>query len=283
MDSNEIYNILEKDFINSKLSDDWAQHMTSIEEYLSENFKKRSMGLVCDFATEINKVYTAVFPSKKVMQQIIDSKITNAMLFVHHPSIWDITKAPEVFQQMDKELLSQFKENKISIYNLHVPLDNFGDYSTSVTLAKALGLKIKKPFAPYFGALCGVFGKTDLTKIEELKNKFQKAVGHEVSLYSYGDANIDKGTVAVIAGGGNDLELLKEIAKEGVNTFVTGITVKNPHSQKAHDFAEQNKINILGGTHYSTETFACIAMVDYFKKLGLASEFIEDFPGMEDL
>jgi putative NIF3 family GTP cyclohydrolase 1 type 2 len=72
------------------------------------------------------------------MQKILDDKAEDAMLFVHHPSIWDITKAPEVFQQMDKNLLQQFKNKKISIYNLHVPLDNFSEYSTSVSFANAL-------------------------------------------------------------------------------------------------------------------------------------------------
>ena len=86
-----------------------------------------------------------------------------------------------------------------------------------------------------------------------------------------------------VAGDGNDVDMLEEITQAGVNTFVTGITVKNNHSKKAHEFAEKYRINILGGTHYSTERFACISMVDYFKKMGLPSEFIEDKPVMEDI
>lgn len=283
MKSTQIYNQLEKDFISPGLSDEWAEDMNSVADFLSENFKKRSMGLVCDFAEEINRVYTAVFPSKNVMEKVLADGTENALLFVHHPSIWDIRKAPEVFQQMDRELLQQFKNRKISIYNLHVPLDNYGKYSTSVTLARALDIKPEKPFAPYFGALAGVFGKTDLATIQDLREKFQDVVGHEVSLYNYGDSEIKDGIVAVIAGGGNDVEMLGEIAKAGINTLVTGIAVKNDHSQKAHEFAEERKINILGGTHYSTEKFACVAMVDYFKKAGLPSEFIEDEPMTEDM
>ncbi|MEK6969268.1 MAG: Nif3-like dinuclear metal center hexameric protein [Nanoarchaeota archaeon] len=283
MKATQVYKQLEKDFITPKMSDEWAEHMDSVADFLSENFKKRSMGLVCDFATEISKIYTAVFPSKDVMQKILNDKNQNAMLFVHHPSIWDIKKAPEVFQQMDRELLQQFKDRKISIYNLHVPLDNYGKYSTSVTLAKALGVEPKKSFAPYFGSLCGVFGKTNLATVQDLRKRFQESVGHKVSLYNYGNKKIKNETVAVIAGGGNDVEMLEEIAKAGVNTFVTGITAKNDHSKKAHEFAEKHRINILGGTHYSTERFACITMVDYFKKMGLPSEFIEDKPVMEDM
>ena len=283
MKASQLYNQLEKDFITPEMSDEWAKYMDSVTDFLTDNFKKRSMGLVCDFATEINKVYTAVFPSEKVMQDILDRDETDVMLFVHHPSIWDIRKAPEIFYQMDRDLLQQFKDRRISIYNLHVPLDNYGEYSTSVTLAEALGIKPEKPFAPYCGGLAGVFGKIDLKTVQELKQKFEILVGHEIRLYKYGEDQIKNGMVAVIAGGGNDIDMLKEVAEAGVNTFVTGITIKNKHSNKAHEFAERNGINILGGTHYSTETFACIAMCDYFKKLNLPSEFIGDDPVMEDM
>ncbi|MBL7078183.1 Nif3-like dinuclear metal center hexameric protein [Candidatus Shapirobacteria bacterium] len=279
----QLYQQLEKDFITPKMSDEWAQHMDSVADFLCDNFKKRSMGLVCDFANKINKVYTAVFPSKKVMQKILIGGTCDAMLFVHHPSIWDIRKAPEVFQQMDRDLLRQFKNKRISIYNLHVPLDNFGDYSTSVSLAKVLGIKPEKAFAPYFGSLYGVFGKTNLATVYEVKEKFEFAVGHGVSLYKYGDDEIKNGVVALITGGGNEVEMLEKITKEGVNVFVTGVALKNDFSKKAHEFAEKHKINILGGTHYSTEKFACMAMVDYFKKLGLPAEFVEDEPVMEDI
>ncbi len=283
MKASQLYKKLEKDFINSDLSDDWAKYMESVRDFLSDNFKKRSMGLVCDFTKEINKVYTAVFPSSKVMKEILAKKETDIMLFVHHPSIWDIRKAPEVFQQMDRKLLQQFKNRRISIYNLHVPLDNYGKYSTSVSLARVLGIKIKKPFAPYLGALCGVFGKTEFLTIQELREKFESVVEHKIALYQNDIDEIKDKIVAIIAGGGNDINMLNEVAKEGVNTFVTGISILNDHSKAAHDYAKENKINILGGTHYSTEKFACIAMCDYFKKIGLPCEFIEDKPVLEDI
>jgi putative NIF3 family GTP cyclohydrolase 1 type 2 len=283
MKATQLYQKLEEDFITLEMSDDWSQYIDSVADFLCDNFKERSMGLVCDFATEVRRVYTAVFPSREVMQKVIDDDVEDAMLFVHHPSIWDIRKAPDVFQQMDRDLLEQFKERKVSVYNLHVPLDNFGQYSTSVSLAKVLGIDFEKSFAPYFGAMCGVFGKTDISLVQDLKERFETAVGHKVSLYPYGEDEIKNVTVALVAGGGNDVDFLREINETGVNVFVTGIAVKNDHSQEAHEFAEKHKISILGGTHYSTEKFACMAMVDYFKKLGLPSEFIEGKPVMEDM
>lgn len=278
MKTEELYKKLEKDFITRKMHDEWAEHMSSVREFLSRNFIKRSMGLVCDFADDVEKVYTAVFPSERVMKYVLKSK--NAMLFVHHPSIWDIRKT-NVFQQMEKVLLKQFRERKISIYNLHVPLDNYGEYSTGFTLAKAVGITPKKAFAPYRGGLCGAAGKAEAKTLEELKKDFERAVGHKVKVYNYGDNEIRKS--GAVGGGGCSVDILEECVKLGIDTLVTGVTAKNSHSMKAHEFAEKNRINILGGTHYSTEKFACIELTKYFRKLGIPSEFVEDIPVMEDM
>src|ERR1035437_9765364 len=105
MNATDLYLALERDFITSAMTYDWSEMPDST--FVTENFKKRSMGLVCDNAATINKVYTAVFPSKLVMQSIIDKEETDIMLFVRHPMVWDIRKE-EVFAPIDSELLAQF-------------------------------------------------------------------------------------------------------------------------------------------------------------------------------
>jgi putative NIF3 family GTP cyclohydrolase 1 type 2 len=282
MKSIELYNQLEKDFISKELRDDWARYMCELEEYLSTNFIERSMGLVCDFSNEINKVYTAVFPTQKVMQKIIDEGTTDAMLFLHHPSIWD-SRRPDPFYLMDKVLLEKFRDNRVSIYNLHVPLDNFSEYSTSRTLADALDIEIEKPFAEYRGALSGVIGKTKCKNTEELHIKFSKVIGHSTRLYLYGNSNIKNGRIAIVAGGGNNNDTICEMVENNVNVLITGISVNNERYSEIHKLEQKNCINVLGGTHYSTEKFACQKMCNYFNKLGLDSIFIEGEPIYEDL
>ncbi|WP_346913295.1 Nif3-like dinuclear metal center hexameric protein [Clostridium sp.] len=278
----ELYNHLERDFVFNGLSDDWARFMGEVENYLSMNFKERSMGLVCDFADEINKVYTAVFPTEEIMQKIIDDGIADAMLFLHHPSIWDIRR-PKPFYQMDKSLLEKFRQNKISIYNLHVPLDNFSEYSTSKTLADALDIEIEKPFKKYCGYLSGVIGRTKCKTVEELHSKFSKVLGHDTKLYLYGDNHIENGEVAIVVGGGNNKDTIYEMIENNVNVLITGISVNNEGYLEVHELEQKNCINVLGGTHYSTEKFACQKMCDYFEKLGLVSSFIEGKPVYEDM
>jgi len=282
MKSIELYNQLERDFVSKELRDEWARYMRDLEEYLTINFKERSMGLVCDFTNKINKVYSAVFPTEEIMQSIIDEGITDALLFLHHPSIWDIRR-PKPFYQMDKVSVEKFRENRISIYNLHVPLDNFSEYSTSKTLADALDIEIQKTFSQYCGGLCGVIGKTKCINIEELHNKFSKVLGHNTSLYIYGDNNIKDGRVAIVAGGGNNKDTVSEMIENNVSVLISGITVNNERYSEVHELEQKNHINVLGGTHYSTEKFACQKMCTYFEKLGLVSTFIEGEPVYEDM
>jgi len=276
----EIYNHLEKDFIKEGMTDDWSGQIGSIKDLVTENFKKRWMGLLFDSGSDLNIVYTAVFPSDKVMKEILDKDAKDAVLFTHHGATWDIREAPHVFKDIDRKLLEEFKRRNISIYTLHVPLDDFGPYSTTVTFSKEIGVIPESTFAPYFGTMCGVFGETKARTVEDLKKDIEKSVGHEVSLYPYGKKEIKEGVVGVVAGGG--LEFVSEV--EGrANVFVTGITLKSDYSKKNHDFAKEKKINIIGATHYSSEKFACIEMTDYFKKKGLLSEFIEDDFITEDM
>ncbi len=278
-----LYQRIHKDFVRPGMSDDWALGMGSISDFLCDSFKATSIGLVCDFATEVTEVRSAVFPSAKVMQAMLDEGFSNAMLFVHHPAVWDIRRIAGVFYDMDRGQLEQFKARKISVFSLHAPLDNFGIYSTTVTLAKALGIEPFKAFAPYNGGLCGVFGNCGYQEVGPLQQSLEKALGHRARLYSYGAPAIKGGRVALVAGGGNQIEVLEEIVAEGLNTFVTGVSVENVYSKAAHEFAREHGINILGGTHYSTEAFACQAICAYFEGLGIPARFMADEPILEDM
>lgn len=144
-----------------------------------------------------------------------------------------------------------------------------------------LCIEIESPFGLYFGALCGVYGKSNIQTINELKSKFESIVGHHVVVYKYGKLFID-GDIAIVAGGGLS-ETIEEIGKKGIKVLITGITVKNEFTKNAHDYAKENKITILGGTHYSTEKFACMKICEYFKKNNITAEFIEDIPVYADM
>lgn len=280
MEAIAVYRILEKDFVIEGMEDIWFKYMGVLDDYICDNFQQRSMGVVCNFADVINKVYTAVFPTYEVMEKVIKDQIKDAMLFVHHPSNWDIRRKP-AFYLMNQAQLKIFKERNISVFCFHVPLDNFSQYSTSVTLANQLGIKIIEPFASSRGALNGVIGEVSASSPSELNKNLSYLLGHTTKLYNYGENKIVNKKVGIIAGGGNEIKYIKELMLKGITTFITGITSKS--YKEVHQYAKTNKMNLIGGTHYSTEKYSCIKMVDYFIQLGLKSEFIEGIPILEDL
>ena len=288
MKASELYRQLEKDFVKPEIKEDWYEqgYISDFEEYVCDNFKKRSIGLLCDFADEINKVYTAVFPSDAVLQKILDDEAQNAMLFLHHPAVWELGRPSDPergFHPISTRLLDKLKERKISLFNFHLPLDNFGEYATSKNLAEAIGITIEKPFQMHNGALCGIIGQCEQNNIQELNKKAQAAIGHITKLHQYGESKITNKKIAIVAGGGNDANVVNDLISEGASTLITGISVANRYSAQAHQLEKSNKINLIGTSHYSSEKYACISICQYFKKQNLPANFIPDRPCLLDL
>ena len=284
MRAKNLYDKLKNDFIKDGIKDvDWAKRMPSLDKYLFPEFKQNGgMGLMCDFANEIEKVYTTVFLSDEVLSRVLRDNISNAMLFSHHPTNWGL-KEHNGNYAANEEYIAKLQEKNISIYVLHHPLDNFGKYSTCGTLANRLKISVTKPAFSYFGAMCGVIGTTEYKTIGDLHDCYSQTVGHRTSLYSYGNENIEGEKIAVCPGGGNAMFIMNEMMNYNIKILITGVTIVNDYSRETHEFEKANHINVLGGTHYSSEKYAPMEMCSYFNDLGLHSEFIDDEPELYDL
>ena len=284
MEAKKLYEKLNHDFINEGIKDvNWANRMPNLDQYLFPAFKQNGgIGLMCDFADTVEKVYTTVFLSDRVLSKVLSDHVSNVMLFSHHPTNWDL-KDHNGNYAAGENYIAGLKERNISIYILHHPLDNYGKYSTCKTLADRLGISIERPAFLYFGALCGVIGTTDCKTTGELRERYARTVGHETSLYQYGDENLEGKKVALCPGGGNDMFVANEMIERDLKTLITGVTLVNDHSREIHAVEKEKGINLLGGTHYSSEKYAPMEMCGYFGDLGLPSEFIEDEPSLYDL
>ena len=109
-------------------------------------------------------------------------------------------------------------------------------------------------------------------------------IGHAVKLYRYGEVALSRGRFAIMAGGAKNTQIYEQLRDWGVNTFITGVT--NPEVLwvgAIHKAAKANAVNLLGGTHYSTEKFAPMQMCRYFEAFGLPSEFLSETPRMTEL
>ncbi|MGY5851952.1 MAG: Nif3-like dinuclear metal center hexameric protein [Candidatus Thorarchaeota archaeon] len=284
MKAKKLYKSLDKEFELDKLKEDeWS--FFDLGEYATENFMKTYKGLVLDNSKEIQKVYTAVFPSERVIDHILKTEEEEILLFTHHPMNWSPTNEGYPFTNIPSHLLEKLKARAISYYAIHVPLDRNGPYSTTASLARAHGVDTEKEFFDYFGSLVGIMGRTECKSVSELSEKVKASVGHRVKIWNYGDSEIADQRVALVAGGGNDPDIVMEIVEAGINTYITGISRKSPNWQpslKFHEACEEHRINVIAATHYSTEKFACIAVLKFFETLGVPSEFVEGEPNFAD-
>jgi len=291
MISNDLYNKLDIDFkVNDIGCEPWE--IDTIKEYVTENFLEHNEGIMLDNSKEINKVYSVTFPDTNLLKRILDKGEQDILVFSHHAQTWQFGNGEDVMVNLPTEILDEMKEKRVSLYSIHIPLDNVSKYSTSVTFAKKLNIKDEKNAFEYLNALTGLFGKTDYSNVYEFSNFIESIIGHKTKVYNYGTSDILNNTVAVVAGCGNEVEVIEELKDNHVNTLVTGFSTNlenNPEhgcaedAIAAHKCAQGNKINIIGTTHYSSEKFACMEMIKYFEKLCIPSEFMEGHHNLKDL
>ena len=285
MQAKLLYDALDNDFLLSETGiESW--YMPEIEAYVTRTFSEKSEGLVLDFTRDINKVYTMVFPDTDILENIINRGESNLLLFAHHPPIWTFSGGHEFMRTIPVALVKQLQSMNIALYSLHIPLDHCGAYSTCYTFAGELEIRITNDCFPYCGVNTGIIGVSPYTGLTEFYNHIEAKLKHPIKLYRYGSNNIENNKVAIVTGYGNELEVLEEVKHNTVNTFITGFTHNVQglsSSTNAHQFAEQNGINLIGTTHYTSEKYACMKMVQYYEKKGLMSEFIEGKPNLNDL
>ncbi len=284
MNAKKLYEKIGIDFEIEKFKDDWS--FVEYNEFINTNFKETYIGVMLDNTYEIGKVYTSTFPDTEVLDDILSKNETDVLFLSHHAMGYDPTLEGFPFYNIPAIYLKKLKEQRISFYVLHIPLDKNGDYSTSVNLAKKLQLEITSQFCEYLGHKVGVICETNFTKLEDFAIHLENVIGHEIKVRQYGDEIIERNTIAVAAGGGCIDFVAQELAALGINTYLTGCTRPIPSfepNMEFHRVAKENKINLVGATHYSTEKYACMAMVEYFAGLGIEAEFIEGTPCMEDL
>ncbi|KXH77066.1 MAG: hypothetical protein AM326_05900 [Candidatus Thorarchaeota archaeon SMTZ-45] len=284
MKAAKLYESLDKEFELHRLQEDeWS--LLDLGDYMTESFSQSRMGLVLDNANEIRRVYTAVFPSERVLDKILSSGDREVLLFTHHPMIWDHSTGNFPFKNIPRDYLERLREQAIAHYCIHVPLDRNGPYSTTASFVKAVGIETEREFFDYHGVKVGIIGRTEYKTVSEIAGKIENLVGHRLKVWNYGAPEITNQKVALVAGGGNYPEIAEELGEAGVKTYITGVTMKSQSyepSLRFHQICQEHKINVIAATHYSTEKFACIAVQRLFEYLGLPSEFIEDEPSFYD-
>lgn len=231
----------------------------------------------------VTKVYTSTFASRKAIETVLSKNEKNIMLFTHHPVPPKLDENLP-YPDIPKDLIREMQKNKVSLFSYHIPLDRHNPYSPSNTFAIEMGLTPYDTFYLQNGVSMGELCNSNYININEIEDKMETLLGHTVNLYKYGTEFIQNGRVAVMSGCAKNPLIYSYLKDIGINVFLTGVTNQDiTWVPLIHENAKENGINIIGGTHYSTEKFAAVKMTKFFERLGIQSEFIEESPNLGDI
>jgi dinuclear metal center YbgI/SA1388 family protein len=214
----------------------------------------------------VKKIAAAVDGSLSTVKLAIAARAN--LLIVHHGLFWS---ARHPWTGKNYQLMRLLIENDLAVYSSHLPLDAHPKLGNNAQLCTALGLKNLKPFFHSRGQTLGFKSQTKIS-LQELAKRLERATGFKPKIIPGGEA-ICRNIGVVTGGAGAEL---KQAAKEGVDTFITG---EGPHWTFA--MAEELGLNVLYGGHYATETFGVKALaVHLAQKFDIPWEFLPWPTGM---
>jgi putative NIF3 family GTP cyclohydrolase 1 type 2 len=260
--------------------DEWADLFELVypdpywRDYAEPGYEGRWNGLLVRGGDDVERAATCVFPSDRVIAGLE----AGTFLFSEHPI--DYADEPG-FLPLSRESFERLRRDGISFYHVHAPLDHHPEISPSRMCAAAMGVPVEEEFFPIaegIGGGAAVIGPGTGT-LDDLAADLQGLLGPEVpvQIVRRRTGTDAAGRVAVVGGGGADREALEAALERGCETFVTGGTF----TRWAADFlalAESSGTAVIDGTHYGTEKPPQLAMVDWFRTLGLDAQFIPDGP-----
>jgi putative NIF3 family GTP cyclohydrolase 1 type 2 len=243
-------------------------------------------GLLLDSTSEIDRVYLIVFPGQAVLDTILalelEREAPGAMIFAHHPA--DFEESGRGFMGIREAQIEELREHNISYYCCHAPLDCHPEISTAIALAKVLKLRDGQPFSPHHGGMEGVHGKIRDMSFSKLAEHLAEVTELPYIRYSqvrFNGQPVDH--VAVIPGGGDDPDHLREAADLGCDTYVTGHWwLIGDYEYAAHQRAVMREVvptlpmNLLGTSHYASEMVVLRdQMPGWFRNAGIEAKFIK--------
>ena len=248
--------------------------------YVEPEWVERRNGLMVRGDDEVERAATCVFPSVRIVAGLEP----RTLLFAEHPV--DLEDEPG-FLPLPQETFEAMKRERISFYHVHGPLDQHPEVSPSRPIAEGLGLLETEEYFPIVGGIPGgaaVIGESDLT-LAELAERLRALLGSEIPVQVLSRPHAEAGRVAIAAGGGAQREILEASLELGCRTYVTGnaatrcrLDFVREEVRDFHSLAREAGVAVVDGTHYGTEKLPQLAMTEWFRKRGLAAEFVPDGP-----
>jgi putative NIF3 family GTP cyclohydrolase 1 type 2 len=266
--------------------DDWSKTFASVypepywREYVVPGWEGCWNGLSLCGAGEVGRAATCVFPSDRVVAALEPG----TFLFSEHPL--DFADEPG-FLPLALETYEAMRENGISFYNAHAPLDMHPEVSPSRLCAEGVGLEGLEEYFPICKGIPGgaaIVGQSRLG-VEGLADALRSFLGSEIKVHVLTRPRAEAGRVAMVAGGGALVEILDASLERGCQTYVTGnaaTTCRLDWVQEQirafRERADAAGVALVDAMHYGMEKPPQLKMAEWFRARGLEAEFVPDGP-----
>jgi putative NIF3 family GTP cyclohydrolase 1 type 2 len=267
-------------------NDDWSKSFELVypepywREYVVPGWEGHWNGLSVRGAEDVERAVTCVFPSDRIVETLAPA----TFLFAEHPL--DFADEPG-FLPLSLETYEVMRENGISFYNAHAPLDMHPEVSPSRLCAEGAGLEALEEYFPICEGIPGgaaIIGESRLS-VDGLADALRSYLGSEIEVHVLTRPRAEAGRVAMVAGGGAMVELLEASLERGCQTYVTG----NAATTCRLDFVQEQVrafrqradaagVTLIDAMHYGMEKPPQLAMVEWFRARGLEAAFEPDGP-----
>jgi putative NIF3 family GTP cyclohydrolase 1 type 2 len=266
--------------------DDWSKSFDLVypepywREYVVPGWEGHWNGLSVRGAEEVERAVTCVFPSDRIVQTLAPA----TFLFAEHPL--DFADEPG-FLPLSLETYETMRENGISFYNAHAPLDMHPEVSPSRLCAAGTGLEALEEYFPICEGIPGgaaIIGESRLS-VDGLADALRSYLGSEIEVHVLTRPRAEAGRVAMVAGGGAMVELLEASLERGCQTYVTGnaattcrLDFVQEQVRAFRERADAAGVTLIDAMHYGMEKPPQLAMVEWFRARGLEAAFEPDGP-----
>ena len=229
------------------------------------DFNQRFNGLMIRGFEDVSNVFCSVFPTEEVLQKFLIKAQQGDLLFLHHPIDLQCgdprnkKKLGAGFTAINPRTIDQIISSKLSVYSCHAPMDCTREIGTNAAIVKSLNATIISEFLPYGNGFAGRICEIESVSTKELITKLIAIF--EVPYVDFVGKEIVKiNKIAIVAGGGDDVEIMQEVENSSVQAYITG-EIHSYHSSdwgkqntvKVNSYADKTNMSMIGVSHASSE------------------------------
>jgi len=220
--------------------DSWFKNLLK-PEFFEANDPSMNGLQVDNNGADVSRIAFAVDACQETIERA--SRAGAGMLFVHHGLFWG---NPLAIKGTHYRRVKTLIDSNMALYASHLPLDAHPEVGNNSGLAERIGLMNLKPFGEWRGYEIGFSGEfAEAVSFDTVLARLFPDGKKPAHVLPFGPREIR--TAAIVSGDASDE--IHQAIELGCDLYITGEI-----EHEAYHPALENRINVIAGGHYQTET-----------------------------